>query len=87
VYRFKILKDDRIYVFSKPLYRIHRNVTVTGEVANPGKYPIQKNTTLKEVIQLAGGFTPDADLMRSRLIRTIDDFTGDREFSRYKNPT
>jgi protein involved in polysaccharide export with SLBB domain len=82
VYRFKILKDDRIYVFSKPLYRIHRNVTVTGEVANPGKYPIQKNTTLKEVIQLAGGFTPDADLMRSRLIRTIDDFTGDREFSR-----
>ncbi len=82
VYRFKILKDDRIYVFSKPLYRIHRSVTISGEVANPGKYPIQKNTTLKEVIQLAGGFTHDADLVRSRLIRTVDDFTGDREFKR-----
>lgn len=82
VYRFKILRDDRIYAFSKPLYRIHRSVTVTGEVANPGKYPIQKNTTLKEVIQWAGGFTSDADLVRSRLIRTVDDFTGDREFNR-----
>lgn len=82
VYRFKILKDDRIFAFSKPLYRLHRSVSVAGEVANPGKYPIQKNTTLKEVIQLAGGFTSDADLMRSRLIRTVDDFTGDREFER-----
>ena len=82
VYRFKILKDDRIFVLSKPLYRIHRSVSVLGEVANPGKYPIQKNTTLKEVINLAGGFTDDADLLRSRLIRTVDDFTGDREFER-----
>lgn len=84
LYRFKILKDDRIFVFSKPQYRVYRSVTVMGEVANPGKYPIQKNTTLKEVIQMAGGYTIDADLVRSRLIRSIDDFTGDREFERLR---
>ncbi len=84
VYKFRILQDDRIFVFSKPQYRVYRSVSVMGEVANPGKYPIQKNTTLKEVIQMAGGYTVDADLVRSRLIRSIDDFTGDREFERLR---
>ncbi len=84
VYRFKIFKDDRIVVFSLPQYRVYRSVSVVGEVANPGKYPIQKNTTLKEVIQMAGGYTVDADLVRSRLIRPVDDYTGDREFERLR---
>lgn len=47
------------------------NVFVTGEVHRPGSYPVstEKSTTVMEVISLAGGFTEDADLNGTRIIR------------------
>jgi|GEM_PF-175339 polysaccharide export outer membrane protein len=35
-------------------------VFVTGQVRNPGKYPLEGGTTLKDVISLAGGLLPEA---------------------------
>ena len=49
-----------------------RQVTVLGEVVKPGKYsmPTEKKITLMEVIALAGGFTKDAALNSTTVLRT-----------------
>lgn len=47
-----------------------RAVRVLGEVVYPGYYIIEKGQTrLREVIQAAGGFTEDASLWESRVVR------------------
>jgi protein involved in polysaccharide export with SLBB domain len=49
-----------------------RQVTVLGEVIKPGKYnmPTEKKITLMEAIALAGGFTKDAALNNTTVLRT-----------------
>ena len=48
-----------------------RQVAVIGEVNNPGKYdmPEEKQITLLEAIAMAGGFTKDADINGTKVIR------------------
>lgn len=47
-------------------------VFVTGEVANPGAYPLRGRVSLVQAIALAGGFTDFADSDAILLIRTDD---------------
>lgn len=51
-----------------------RQVSVLGEVNKPGKYemPVEKELTVIEAIALAGGFTKDADLNGTRVMRMED---------------
>jgi len=51
-----------------------REVAVIGEVNTPGKYamPEEKDMTFLEAIAMAGGFTKDADLNHTRIIRIAD---------------
>ncbi len=50
------------------------NVTITGEVARPGFYPVAvQGATLATVLATAGGVSPDADLRRVRLRWTAND--------------
>lgn len=51
---------DEVYLFD--YYKTHRKATVTvgGEVVKPGKYAIGKETTLQEIISIAGGLTERA---------------------------
>lgn len=45
-------------------------VGVEGEVLLPGLYPVSdQGMRLSEVVRLAGGFTPDADLRRATIMR------------------
>ncbi len=46
-------------------------VYVTGEVQNPGRYPLQRNTTVDRVIILAGGFTRFASKRKVRVRRMV----------------
>lgn len=85
VFNFKLQPDDRIIVFQIPDYRVYRSVSVSGEVQYPGEYPIMRNmTTLGKMIELAGGFTKDANLKGSTIIRKLSPKTGDLEFERLK---
>ncbi len=43
-------------------------VRVTGQVQNPGYYPLQPDQTARYYVEAAGGFLPDAE--RNRLTRT-----------------
>jgi len=51
-----------------------RQVSVTGEVNNAGKFniPIEREITLLEAIAMAGGFTKDADINRTKVMREED---------------
>jgi len=66
---FVLLKrGDRIRVIVRESQRLNFGVLVLGEVESPGYIPITKNTTtLYDVINLAGGFTKNASLRRSRV--------------------
>jgi len=61
-------RGDGIIVVAKESQKKGFNVIVSGEVNNPGRIPVTKNnTTIREVIEKAGGFKQDASLRRSKL--------------------
>ncbi len=61
-------RGDGIIVVAKESQKKGFSVIVSGEVNNPGRIPVTKNnTTIREVIQKAGGFKQDASLRRSKL--------------------
>jgi protein involved in polysaccharide export with SLBB domain len=65
---FQIQRGDRFRFLALENSKRNFAVFVLGEVNIPGTIPITKNnTTLYEVIQLCGGFTPQASLRRARV--------------------
>ncbi|HEU4952705.1 MAG TPA: SLBB domain-containing protein, partial [Holophagaceae bacterium] len=53
--------DDLLSFFEKPGYRVHRTVTLLGQVAHPGTYALDEDhETLGQLLAKAGGFAPDA---------------------------
>ncbi|HIK26746.1 MAG: SLBB domain-containing protein [Oscillatoriaceae bacterium SKW80] len=46
-------------------------VTITGEVARPGFYPLQPNISLSEALLIAGGVTPASNLASVKVRRTL----------------
>ena len=79
------LRDgDNLYVFGVPEYRPLHQVSVVGQVARAGNYPVTLGVTrLSEVIRAAGGFRADADSTAILLIRARPDGEPrDAEFGR-----
>lgn len=63
-------RGDRIVVLADETQRKEFNVIVLGEVNRPGFIPITKNnTTIRKVIEDAGGFTETASLKKAKLFR------------------
>ncbi|MBU0507581.1 SLBB domain-containing protein [bacterium] len=61
---------DRVYITGFPDTSRTGSVTVIGEVANPGGFPIVVGeTTLAEILTAAGGLLPSAAANSARLIR------------------
>ena len=65
---------DRISLYTKqevavPIARRTRLVKVTGEVKVPGTYQVSAGETLPDIIRRAGGFTPDAYVYGTSLVR------------------
>jgi protein involved in polysaccharide export with SLBB domain len=52
-----------------PIARQMRRVRIEGEVSRPGDYLVAGTETLPELIERAGGMTPDAFLYGSELVR------------------
>ena len=48
-----------------------RKVTITGEVAKPGRYPLPGSMTVLELIATAGGFTDFADQKNIGVVRKV----------------
>ena len=76
---------DHVVVRQIPEYLIDHYVIVNGYVRYPGWYKINKNTTtLKNMIEEAGGFLEEASLTESSLSRKMDVEETDPEYERLK---
>jgi len=81
-----ILKNkDHVIIRQIPEYLIDQYVVIQGYVSYPGWYKINKNsTTLKEIIEEAGSFLPEASLTEASVSRTMDVEEEDPEYERLK---
>jgi len=76
---------DHVVVRQIPEYLIDHYVVIGGYVKYPGWYKINKNnTTLKYIIEEAGGFLEEASLTEASLSRKMDVEETDPEFERLK---
>ena len=60
----KLLSGDVIFI--PP---VSATVAVDGEVHRPAIYELRGNTSVADIVQLAGGLTPEADASRAALVR------------------
>ena len=76
---------DHVVVRQIPEYLIDHYVVINGYVRYPGWYKINKNsTTLKNLIEEAGGFLEEASLTEASLTRKMDVEEIDTEYERLK---
>jgi protein involved in polysaccharide export with SLBB domain len=76
---------DGVYIRANLEWRRERLVEIYGEIRYPGVYAIQEGTeTLRDLVQRAGGFTPEADPSGTRVERpnVFDRPEEDPEFQR-----
>lgn len=63
---------DMVFVRKSPGYEEQQVINLEGEVAFPGSYALSnKNDRISDMVQRAGGLTPDAYIPGARLIRTV----------------
>jgi protein involved in polysaccharide export with SLBB domain len=73
---------DVIVIRKSPDYKEQQIITVEGEVAFPGEYILtHKTERISDIINRAGGFTPEAYLKGATLIRKVEE---DNEENRRK---
>lgn len=61
---------DAIFVPRVGRYRQYTTAVIDGEVVRPGTYPIEPEvTTIRDLVEMAGGFTPEASLIDAVLRR------------------
>ena len=83
---FMLRADDRIYVREKVKYHEKYSVYIEGQVKYPGEYAIENGKTfLTEIIEQAGGFTDDAAILRSSVLRSNALITDEEELKRLQN--
>jgi protein involved in polysaccharide export with SLBB domain len=70
--QFKLLANDKIFVYEDVKYRNSFTYRVGGEVNKPGVYPLKKGMTVRNVLSLAGGLT---ELSTERNISLRQEFT------------
>lgn len=92
-YSYAQIEDNDIFLYNKdhlmvreiPEYLIDHYVVIQGYIRYPGWYKINKNqTTLKEIVEQAGGFLPEASLKEASVERKMDVEETDPEYERLK---
>lgn len=69
---FHLEPFDEVYIRRSPAYHTQQNVVIAGEVLYSGSYALsKKNERLSDLINKAGGITPDAHIRGARLIRKM----------------
>jgi len=78
-----IQNKDHIVIRKIPEFLLDHYVVINGYVRYPGWYKINKNvTTLKDIIEEAGGFLEEASLTEASVTRQMDVEETDAEYER-----
>ncbi len=81
--KYLLKESDRLFVQTKFNYKVLANVTLEGQVVFPGDYAIiPQKTRLTDIIEMAGGFTDNANLKEARVIRSETSSLRDLEYER-----
>ena len=81
--KFLLQESDRLSVWRKFDYKTIASVTLGGEVRYPGVYPVTPNqTTLTDIIAMAGGFTENANLDEASILRRSTSTAQDLDYAR-----
>ena len=90
-YSYEKLKQSSVYLQNKdhvvirkiPEFLLDHYIVIKGYVRYPGWYKINKNaTTLKDIIEEAGGFLEEASLTEASVTRQMDVEETDAEYER-----
>lgn len=65
---FKLKPDDKIFVYENTKFDESGTVRIDGEVSFQGTYPLIPNMSLGDLIEVAGGLTPNADINNVSLL-------------------
>ena len=65
--------EDVLFIMTQEDLRLERTLTITGEVMSPGTYEYADNTTIEDLIVMAGGLTDQASLAKVDVSRRIID--------------
>lgn len=80
--------DDQVFIRRIPDWQVGPLVNIQGEVQFPGYYPITPDSTrLSDIIRDAGGFTNEALVSESQLVRKQTVMPEDKEYERLSNMT
>jgi protein involved in polysaccharide export with SLBB domain len=72
--------NDQISIFTKPDYRPHRAIILTGQVVRPGTYELEgPNVSLRDIIARAGGLTAEAMPKAGIFLRTMQPVDPERK--------
>lgn len=78
---------DRVHVGGKPHSRVSGSAMISGQVAKPGAYMVTPGvTTVQELLYMAGGLLPGAEIRSARLERRNDDRTSAERLRLLYNP-
>lgn len=65
--------EDVLFIMTQEDLRQERTVTITGQIMSPGSYEFADNTTIEDLIVMAGGLRDEASLMRVEVSRVLRD--------------
>lgn len=65
--------EDVLFIMTQEDLRQERTFTITGQVMSPGTYQYADNTTIEDLIVMAGGLKDQASLMRVEVSRVLRD--------------
>lgn len=68
-------KGDVLFIPSSVDMKGERTLTISGEVIYPGVYQFADNTSVEDLILMAGGLTQAASMAKVDVFRRIQDFT------------
>ena len=75
--------EDVLFIMTQEDLRQERTFTITGEVMSPGTYEYADNTTIEDLIVMAGGLRDQASLMRIEVSRVLRDPTATKKSDQY----
>ena len=65
--------EDVLFIMTQEDLRQERTFTISGQVMSPGTYEYSDNTTIEDLIVMAGGLRDQASLMRVEVSRVLHD--------------
>ena len=74
---FQLFAGDEVRIYSKDMFQDDKNVTINGDVKNPGQYSLKNNMVLKDLILESGGIIDNVKSFKVEIARKKQDSYGD----------